>query len=83
MERAVFLDRDGTIVEYVDYLDECSKVRLLPRASKAIELLNENGFKVIIITNQSGVARGSTRLTLVSHVQCIFSPLFIISSAIE
>jgi len=58
MERAVFLDRDGTIIEDTGYLDECSKIRFLPRVSEAIKLLNENGFKVIITTNQSGVARG-------------------------
>jgi len=58
MERAVFLDRDGTIIEDVGYLHERSKVKFLPRVSKAIKLLNENGFKVIVITNQAGVARG-------------------------
>ena len=58
MERAVFLDRDGTIVEDVGYPHERSKVKFLPRVSKAIKLLNENGFKVIVITNQAGVARG-------------------------
>ncbi len=58
MERAVFLDRDGTIIEHVDYVYDCSQVKLIPRASEAIRLLNESGFKVIIITNQPGVARG-------------------------
>ena len=58
MERAVFLDRDGTIIEDVGHLGECSKVRFLPGASEAIKLLNENGFKVIIVTNQAGIARG-------------------------
>lgn len=58
MAKAVFLDRDGTIVEDTGYLHEISKVRFLPRASLAIKLLRENGFKVIIITNQAGVARG-------------------------
>ncbi len=58
MQRAVFLDRDGTIIEDVGYLGECSKIRFLPRVSEAIKLLNENGFKVIVITNQAGVARG-------------------------
>jgi len=58
MERAVFLDRDGTIIEDIGYLDECSKIRFLPRVSAAIKLLNENGFRVIVTTNQSGVARG-------------------------
>lgn len=58
MEKAVFLDRDGTIIEDIGYLDECSKIRFLPRVSEAIKLLNENGFRVIVTTNQSGVARG-------------------------
>lgn len=58
MERAVFLDRDGTIIEDVGYLDDCSKIKFLPRVSEAIKLLNKSGFKVIIVTNQAGVARG-------------------------
>ncbi len=58
MQRAVFLDRDGTIIEDVGYLNECSKIKFLPRVSEAIKLLNENGFKVMVTTNQSGVARG-------------------------
>lgn len=58
MQRAIFLDRDGTIIENVGYLNECSKIKFLPRVSEAIKLLNENGFKVMVTTNQSGVARG-------------------------
>ena len=58
MARAVFLDRDGTLIEAVSYLDDCGKVKFLPGVSEAIKLLNENGFKVIITTNQAGVARG-------------------------
>ena len=58
MERAAFLDRDGTIIKHVDYVYDCSQVKFIPRASEAIKLLNDNGFKVIIITNQPGVAKG-------------------------
>ena len=58
MERAVFLDRDGTIVEDIGYLHEIDKVKFLPKVRKAIKLINESGFKVIVITNQAGVARG-------------------------
>jgi len=58
MEKAAFLDRDGTIIEDTGYLGEISKVRFLPGANTGIKLLNDNGFKVIIITNQAGVARG-------------------------
>ena len=56
--KAVFLDRDGTINEEVNYLSKVEQIKILPNSPKAIKLLNENGFKVIIITNQSGVARG-------------------------
>ena len=56
--KAVFLDRDGTVNEEVGYVNHIERFTLLPRAAEAIRLLNENGFKVVIITNQSGVARG-------------------------
>jgi histidinol-phosphate phosphatase family protein len=56
--RAVFLDRDGTINEEVNYLSDISQVKILPKSAEAIKLLNEHGFIIIIITNQSGVARG-------------------------
>lgn len=58
MERAVFLDRDGTIIKDVGYLNGRDKIMFLPKVSKAIKLLNGNGFKVIVITNQAGVAKG-------------------------
>jgi len=58
MERAVFLDRDGTIIEDTGYPHERDKIKFLPRVSEAIRLLNQNGFRIIITTNQSGVARG-------------------------
>jgi D-glycero-D-manno-heptose 1,7-bisphosphate phosphatase len=56
--RAVFLDRDGTIVEDPGFLHEPDKVTLLTGAAAAIRLLNEAGYRVIIVTNQSGIARG-------------------------
>jgi D-glycero-D-manno-heptose 1,7-bisphosphate phosphatase len=58
MAKAVFLDRDGTIIEDTGYIGECERVVFLPGVAEAIKLLNENGFKVIVTTNQSGVARG-------------------------
>ena len=58
MQRAVFLDRDGVICEDVGYLTEVSQLQLIPDAAQAVHLLNSSGLKVIIITNQSGVARG-------------------------
>src|SRR5512135_1646363 len=58
MNKAVFLDRDGTVNEEVGYLTELSRLRLIAGAGAAIKRLNEAGFKVILVTNQSGVARG-------------------------
>ena len=56
--RAVFLDRDGTIVEDPGFLHEPGKVRLLPGAAAAIQRLNEAGWLVVTVSNQSGIARG-------------------------
>jgi len=55
---AVFLDRDGTINEEVGYLDDLAKLKVIPAAFEAIRLLNAAGLKTVVITNQSGVARG-------------------------
>jgi histidinol-phosphate phosphatase family protein len=56
--RAVFLDRDGTVNEEVNYLSKPENFRLLPGAALAIRLLKAQGWRVIVISNQSGVARG-------------------------
>ena len=55
---AVFLDRDGTINEEVGYLDREEKLKILPAAFEAVRLVNQNGFKVVVVSNQSGIARG-------------------------
>jgi len=55
---AVFLDRDGTIVEDPGFLHEPEKVKLLPGAAAAIRRLNAANYRVLIVTNQSGIARG-------------------------
>jgi len=56
--RAVFLDRDGTVLEEAGYLDRLERLVFFPYAIDAIRLLNHGGFAVVIITNQSGVGRG-------------------------
>jgi histidinol-phosphate phosphatase family protein len=56
--RAAFLDRDGTIVEDAHYLANPDDVRLMPGAADAIAMLNSHGIVVVVITNQSGIARG-------------------------
>lgn len=55
---AVFLDRDGTVNEEVDFLTSPDDLHLIPRAAEAISQANSLGLKVFILTNQSGVARG-------------------------
>ncbi len=56
--KAVFVDRDGTIARDVNYCRRPEDFEILPSAPQAIRLLNKNGFKVVVITNQSGIARG-------------------------
>ena len=55
---AAFLDRDGTIIEDVDYIARPDDVRLIPGAARAIGLLNDAGIPVIVVSNQSGLGRG-------------------------
>ena len=55
---AVFLDRDGTIIDDVGFLSSIERMSLLPWAAGAIRMLNEAGLPVVVITNQSGVGRG-------------------------
>lgn len=56
--KAVFLDRDGTMAKDVPYCSRPQDFKLFPDTAKAVRLLNEHGFKVIVVTNQSGIARG-------------------------
>jgi len=57
-KRAVFVDRDGTIIEDTGFIRRVEEVRLLPAAAEAVVRLNKAGWAVIVVTNQSGVARG-------------------------
>jgi D-glycero-D-manno-heptose 1,7-bisphosphate phosphatase len=65
---AVFIDRDGTINEQMGYINHLSRFLILPGVPEAIRLLNKNNFLVIIVTNQSGVARGYFPIDLVHEV---------------
>ncbi|MFQ5849137.1 MAG: D-glycero-alpha-D-manno-heptose-1,7-bisphosphate 7-phosphatase [Candidatus Binatia bacterium] len=55
---AVFVDRDGTLISDVGYLCRSDQIRVLPRVPEAIQLLHRHGLGVVLVTNQSGVARG-------------------------
>ena len=56
--RAVFLDRDGTVITDADYLADPDRVELIPGADDAIRRLKQAGWAVVMVTNQSGIARG-------------------------
>jgi D-glycero-D-manno-heptose 1,7-bisphosphate phosphatase len=68
MQPAVFLDRDGTINEEMGYINHPERFRLLPGSAEAIALLNQAGLKVVIATNQSGVARKYFPASLIPQV---------------
>jgi D,D-heptose 1,7-bisphosphate phosphatase len=55
---AVFLDRDGTLIEHVHYLSDPAAVRLLPGTAEALKRLRRAGFAVVLVTNQSAIGRG-------------------------
>jgi D-glycero-D-manno-heptose 1,7-bisphosphate phosphatase len=55
---AIFLDRDGTIIKEVGYLKSIKGIRMIPRADDAIRIFKDWGYKVVVVSNQSGVARG-------------------------
>jgi len=59
MNKAVFLDRDGVInKDFVDYAYTLEKFIILPGVVEAIDLLKKNGYLIIVVTNQSGIAKG-------------------------
>jgi histidinol-phosphate phosphatase family protein len=64
----VFVDRDGTLIEEVGYLDRVERLALYPWATDAIRALNRAGLKIVLVSNQSGVARGFFTEAVVDEV---------------
>lgn len=56
-QKAIFIDRDGTLIEEVNFLSRLEDLRFFPFTDEAIQLLKENGFLIIVVTNQSGIGR--------------------------
>jgi len=65
---AVFLDRDGTISEEVSYISDPDMLRLIPKAAEAVRLINESGLLAVVVTNQSGIARGYLTESILADV---------------
>ncbi|SDX74664.1 D-glycero-D-manno-heptose 1,7-bisphosphate phosphatase [Acetomicrobium thermoterrenum DSM 13490] len=76
MRSAVFLDRDGTLIEDVGYLSSISQIKVLPRVVDGLKLLKSMGYLLIVVTNQSGVARGFFSEDFVQNVHDILGRLF-------
>lgn len=55
--KAIFIDRDGTLIEEVDFLSRVEDLRFFPFTLEAVKLLKDKGFLVIVVTNQSGIGR--------------------------
>jgi D-glycero-D-manno-heptose 1,7-bisphosphate phosphatase len=68
---AVFFDKDGTLIENVPYNVDCTKIKLLPWARQATTLLHEAGYKIVVITNQGGVALGYFTAAAIAGVECL------------
>jgi len=68
MKAAVFLDRDGTVSEEVGYVNHIDRFRIFPWSGPALHKLNEAGLATVLVTNQSGVARGYFPESLVAEI---------------
>lgn len=70
--KAVFLDKDGTLLQDVPYNVDPEQIRFTPKAPEGLRLLHDAGYQLIVITNQSGVARGYfPEIALVTVEQCL------------
>lgn len=69
---AVFIDRDGTLIEEVGYLKSPAQIRLVPGAHLAIQIFRSAGYRIMVVSNQSGVARG---LFTEEHVRRVHNAL--------
>src|SRR3954463_2211251 len=72
---AGFFDRDGTLIDERGYLDDPSRIRFYPSAVPALRRLKKAGFKLVIVSNQSGVGRGYFTLSAMRAVNARFLSL--------
>ena len=79
--RAVFLDRDGTVIEDKHYLDNPDDISIIPGAIRAVKIFNNLNLRVFIVSNQSGVARGYFNISSVEKINDRLIKLFAESGA--
>ena len=73
MRTAVFLDRDGTLLEEANYVCELDRLVFFPFAIDAVRLLNRAGFAVVVVTNQAGIARGIVEESFVAQAHAVMT----------
>jgi D-glycero-D-manno-heptose 1,7-bisphosphate phosphatase len=78
---AVFVDRDGTLIEEVGYLDRVDRLALYPWTTDAIRALNRAGIPIVLVSNQSGVARGFFTEAVVDQVHARLAALLDVGGA--
>lgn len=76
LEPAVFLDKDGTLIENIPYNVDPETIRLVDGATEALGELHQAGYRLVVVSNQSGVARGLFREGALAHVQRRLMDLF-------
>jgi D-glycero-D-manno-heptose 1,7-bisphosphate phosphatase len=75
-EKAIFLDRDGTLIEDPGYLNNVEMVKPLPGAAEALMHLKKLGYKLVVVSNQSGVARGIIKEEVLAQITDRMRQLF-------
>ena len=73
---AVFLDRDGTLIEEAGYLDRLERIAVFPWTIDALRVLGRTGFKLIVVSNQAGVAKGLFDETFVQETHRVLGERF-------
>lgn len=69
-QKAIFLDRDGTINKYVGFLRNIDEFELLPGVSEAIRMINASGYLAVVVTNQPVIARGEVSFEELDNIHC-------------
>jgi D-glycero-D-manno-heptose 1,7-bisphosphate phosphatase len=77
LNKAAFFDRDGTIIKDVPYLSSIGDIQLIPQAITIAHFCQEQGYKLFVVTNQSGVARGIFEESFVCKAHAHITDLFV------